>query len=275
MRPAIPAQTLETEGADLRGRLESGKPQIGIFARLTTPESYEALTLAELDLLVLDVEHGSFNRASLGRCIHAARAGGLATLARMADDDLPAIQHAIAAGADGIIVPHVASPEAITRVASFARGLAIVRAHAGASRAARLRETPWEAFREASQRLLVLAQIDEPDGVAAANEIAGVTGIDGAFIGRIGLTLAMRGDELAVDAALDGVCAAFRRRNLLVGMSLPDRSRARYWFEHGVTLFVVDGDQRLLINAARTRASDYRVALQSGPPSLSSDGVWK
>jgi 2-keto-3-deoxy-L-rhamnonate aldolase RhmA len=236
---------------------------VGIFARLTTPESYEVLTLANLDVLVLDIEHGSFDRASLGRCIFAARAGGLPTLARMADHDLSAIQHAIGAGADGIIVPHTASADEIRRVATFARGLGIERAHAGATRSACFRETPWDAFRDASKRLIVIAQIDEPAGVAAADEIAQVNGIDGAFLGRIGLRLAMDGDEAAVDLALERVCAAFRKCGLLVGMSLPDQRRAKHWLARGVGLFVIDGNQRLLLNATRSRALDYRAALSS------------
>jgi 2-keto-3-deoxy-L-rhamnonate aldolase RhmA len=248
----------------LRARWRRAEPQVGIFSRMTTPESYELLAVAGLDFLVFDIEHGSFDRASLARCIFAARAGRIPVLARMADGDLPAVQHAIGAGADGIIVPHIRSAREIDAVASFARGAAIERAHAGATRAARFRETPWDAFRSQSERLLVIAQIDEPDGVAAAEAIAATQGVDGAFIGRIGLSVAMGGLGAEVDAALGHVCAAFRQRGLLIGMSLPDQSQAQAWLKQGVSLFVVDSDQRILLNSTRTRADDFRAALQSG-----------
>jgi 2-keto-3-deoxy-L-rhamnonate aldolase RhmA len=248
----------------LRARWRQAEPQVGIFSRMTTPESSELLALAGLDFLVFDIEHGSFDRASLARCIFAARAGRIPVLARWPTATSRRSSTRLGAGADGIIVPHIRSAREMDAVASFARGAATERAHAGATRAARFRETPWDTFRKESERLLVIAQIDEPDGVAAAEAIAATQGIDGAFIGRIGLSVAMGGLGAEVDAALGHVCAAFRQRGLLIGMSLPDQSQAQAWLKQGVSLFVVDSDQRILLNATRARADNFRAGLQSG-----------
>jgi 2-keto-3-deoxy-L-rhamnonate aldolase RhmA len=49
-------------------------------------------------------------------------------------------------------------------------------------------------------------------------------------------------------------------------MSLPDPSQAQAWLERGVSLFVVDSDQRILLNATRARADAFRAALQPGRP---------
>ncbi|MBR0898881.1 hypothetical protein JQ616_28310 [Bradyrhizobium tropiciagri] len=243
----------------------SGNPQFGIFARLTAPEVYETFTLTSLDVVIIDVEHGSFDRQSLSRCMFAALAGRLTVLVRVPDCSLPAIQHAINVGADGIIVPHVSSAREMETVAQFIRRTAVERAHAGAGRASRQRQTPWPDFQRAlSDRLMLIAQIDEPAGIAAAPEIIATKGVDGVFLGRIGLTLAMEADNKSsevVDAALENICRLCIAGNLSVGLSLPDVRAAASWHAKGVNLFIVDSDYAILRAGIETRMSDFRAAL--------------
>jgi 2-keto-3-deoxy-L-rhamnonate aldolase RhmA len=104
----------------------------------------------------------------------------------------------------------------------------------------------------------VIAQIDEPPGIAAAQDIVSVAGLDGLFLGQISLTLALGNDARASEAALDGVCRAAVERNLLIGLSLPDERMAAAWHRRGVTLFAIDSDQSLLKSAADARAKLFR-----------------
>ena len=232
---------------------------MGFFTRLRDSAAYEILAKTSTDFIIIDMEHGSFDRPLLAECLLAGRAHGLAMLVRVPDDSESTIQHAIGAGADGIIVPHVSSAHTIERVVEFVRVRGVERAYAGATRISSYRRDSWSEFnaREAG-RVLVIAQIDEPPGIAAAQDIVSVAGLDGLFLGQIGLTLALGNDARASEAALDGVCRAAMGRNLLIGLSLPDEKMATAWHRRGVTLFAIDSDQSLLKSAADARANLFR-----------------
>ena len=253
------------ERTDFKARWRRGDLQLGIFTRLTSPEAYETLALAGFDVIVIDVEHGSFDRESLSRCLFAARAGGLTVLVRVPDANRPTIQHAIGAGADGIIVPHVAVAEEMASVAQFVRTTGVESAYADAARISQLRQIPWQDLRaQCLEQFILIAQIDEPAGITTARKIVNIEGIDAVFIGRIGLALAMEGggqSSAAVDAALEAVCQSCREHKLPIGMSLTDETAAQRWRGQGVNLFVVDSDHTVLLKGARSRLTQFRDAL--------------
>jgi 2-keto-3-deoxy-L-rhamnonate aldolase RhmA len=249
----------DVSDASLKERWRAGSPLVGFFARLKDSAAYEILAKSSTDFIIVDMEHGSFDRPLLAECLFVGRAYGLSMLVRVPDESKSTIQHAIGAGADGIIVPHVSSAHTIERVVKFVRTRGVERAYAGATRISSYRRDRWCDFnaREAG-RVLVIAQIDEPPGVTAAQDIASVPGLDGLFLGQISLTLALGNDARASEAALDGVCRAAVGRNLLIGLSLPDEEMAAVWHRRGVTLFAIDSDQSLLKSAADARANLFR-----------------
>jgi 2-keto-3-deoxy-L-rhamnonate aldolase RhmA len=245
--------------ASLKARWRAGSPLVGYFTRLKDSAAYEILAKTATDFIIIDAEHGSFDRPLLAECLFAGRAHGLPMLVRVPDESESAIQHAIGAGADGIIVPHASSASVIARVVEFVRIRGLERAYAGATRISSYRRESWSEFyaREAG-RVLVIAQIDEPPGIAAAQDIVSVAGLDGLFLGQIGLTLALLSDASASEAALDGVCRAAVARNLPIGLSLPDEKKAAAWHRRGVALFAIDSDHGLLRSAANARANLFR-----------------
>lgn len=232
---------------------------VGFFTRLKDSVAYEILAKTSTDFIIVDMEHGSFDRPLLAECLFAGRAHGLSMLVRVPDESESTIQHAIGAGADGIIVPHISSAHMIERVVEFVRVRWVERAFAGASRISSYRRDSWSEFNaRETGRVLVIAQIDEPSGIGATQDIVSVAGLDGLFLGQIGLTLALGNDASASEAALDGVCSAAAGRNLLIGLSLTDEKKAAAWHRRGVTLFAIDSDQSLLKSAADTRANLFR-----------------
>lgn len=248
----------------LRDKWKSGPPLVGLFARLRDAAAYEILARTATDFIIIDMEHGSFDRALLAECMLAGRAHGLPLLVRVPDDNESVIQHAIGAGADGIIVPHVSAADTIDRVVKFVRTRGLERAYAGATRISSYRRDTWSDFRQReADRVLVIAQIDEPPGIAAAADIIAVAGLDGIFLGQIGLTLALGNDAQASEAALDGICGIAVRSNVPIGLSLPNEKMAADWRRRGVGLFAIDSDQGLLKSAADTRVNLFRGSLGS------------
>jgi len=254
----------DVSDASLRARWRAGPPLVGFFTRLRDSAAYEILAKTSTDFIIIDVEHGSFDRALLAECLLAGRAHGLPMLVRVPDENESTIQHSIGVGADGIIVPHISSAQTIERIVAFVRTRGVERAYAGATRISTYRRDSWSEFnaREAG-RILVIAQIDEPPGIAAAQDIVSVMGLDGVFLGQIGLTLALGGDARASEAALDGVCRTTMASNLLIGLSLPDEKMATAWHRRGVRLFAIDSDQSLLKSAADARANLFRSSIET------------
>jgi|SRR4051812_410202 2-keto-3-deoxy-L-rhamnonate aldolase RhmA len=250
--------------ARLKDRWKAGLPLVGFFARLRDAAAYEILANTATDFVIIDTEHGSFDRVLLAECVFACRTHDLPVVVRLPDDSEPAIQHAIGVGADGIIVPHVNAAETIARVVTFARTRGIERAYAGATRLSAYRRDAWPDFkaREAG-RALVIAQIDEPPGIGAAQDIVAVAGLDGIFLGQIGLALALENDNAAATTAMEEVCRMAVKRDLPIGLSLPDESKAAAWRGRGVNLFAIDSDQSLLGSAADRRANLYRSSIES------------
>ena len=186
------AVQMTSDTTSFKARWRRGDPLFGIFSRLAGEEAHESCGLTAVDVIVIDAEHGNFDRERLSRCVFAAKAGGVSVLVRLPDMDPKGVQHAINIGADGVMIPHVDSAEKLRALSTFAKTTAIERAFAGAGRASRQRTLAWpDCRRDLSERLLFIAQLDEPAGVGAAAWVAAIDGVDGIFLGSIGFTLAM------------------------------------------------------------------------------------
>ena len=120
---------------------------------------------------------------SLGM-LHAVRAAGGAVLMRVRATDPAEIKRAVDLGIDGIMIPQVESTEEARRAATAAyyppagqRGLA-----PGLIRAASSVKDP-NYVATASERLLLMCQIETARGCDAVSEIADVPGVDMLFVG--------------------------------------------------------------------------------------------
>ncbi len=236
----------------LRSSLLEGRRLLGLFSRLKDPHAVETLGASRLDFLVLDVEHGSLGRDDIDQIVFAGLSGDLPVWVRVPDAAPAGIQHAISVGASGVIVPHITSAAEAQAVANFARTSAVERAYAGMGRLSEHRDRPWSEFQaHLREHLVVIAQIDEPAGVAAADGIAKAAGIDAVFMGTLSIALALGSDQArAVDEAMARICDACRAAGRRVGMHLRDHQAQPTWSRRGVNFYVVGNDRSLLLDGA-------------------------
>ena len=102
----------------LKKRLAQKELIVGTFVKTPAPIVVEVLARTALDCVCLDAEHAPFDRGSLDLCLMAARAGGMASLVRVASAAPEHILNALDCGATGVLVPHVrsaAEAEAVVR----------------------------------------------------------------------------------------------------------------------------------------------------------------
>ncbi len=107
---------------------------------------------------------------------------------------------------------------------------------------------------KAERETVVIAQIEEPEGVDAAADIAAVDGIDALFIGPADLSIAygkrdMESAELK--RAFETVGRDARAHGKAFVTYAPSAEKAAEWASAGVSVFVVQSEQNWLAQGAR------------------------
>ena len=242
----------------LKMRLAQKELIVGTFVKTPSPIVVEVLARTALDCVCLDAEHAPFDRGSLDLCLMAARAGGMASLVRVASAAPEHILNALDCGATGVLVPHVrsaAEAEAVVRSAHYGAG---GRGYAGSSRAAGYTFLPMVEHLQASARsTVVVAQVEDPEAVEDIDAIARVEGIDALFIGRVDLTVGYGvtdQNDSRVVAAVERVCAAGVAAGKPVGMFLARVDDVPLWRAKGATLFLLGSDHGFLLAGANSLA---------------------
>lgn len=237
-------------GNTLKQDLQNKVPMMGTFVKTPSPIIVEVLADAGLDFLILDAEHAPFGRETLDLCVMTARLKGCRVLVRIPDDAPSTILNALDLGADGIVVPHVksvAQAEALVKSAYYGAG---GRGYAGSSRAAGYGTVSMARHKaNSAANTVVIAQIEDPEGVEAIEGIAGVEGLDCLFIGRVDLAVAYGATTVqdgVVEEATLKVCQAGRDKNKAVGMFLPDMTEVPHFLAQSVSFFGMASEHKMI-----------------------------
>jgi len=174
-----------------RRRILACQPLVGTFIKTPAIQVIEIAAAAELDFVVLDAEHAPVSVRDLDRGVVAGRAAGIPVLVRVPDHVGPWIQQSLDVGADGIMVPHVSSPDIARTVVRAARYVNGARGFSNSPRAGGYGSAPLaEHVAREDERVTVIAQIEDRSAVDQIDEIVGVPGIDAVFIGPADLAVA-------------------------------------------------------------------------------------
>src|SRR5699024_4556216 len=100
----------------LAKRIRAGEMTVGSFAGLGSTMAVEVLAAAGLDWILVDLEHGGGDEASIGDAVAAAGGYGAAALVRVETPDRIRIGRALDAGAAGIMLPRVNSAAEVAQI---------------------------------------------------------------------------------------------------------------------------------------------------------------
>lgn len=255
-----------------RDRLRTGRSLVGTVIKTPSRIVAEVLSMAPLDALCLDAEHGPFDRGDLDGAIFAARAAGMAVLVRPAAASPEYLLNALDLGATGIVAPHIRTggdAERLVWNSLFGPG---GRGYAGSTRSAGFTTRPMAEHRARSaEDTVVIAQIEDREAMDNLAEIVRIDRIDCLFIGRIDLTVSMRAaspNDPAVIAAVTEICRRAGESGMRTGMFVSDASELPRWMELGANLFLMSSDQTFLMQGARSLRSsfDAAVAMSTNEP---------
>ncbi|MDA0565667.1 hypothetical protein LG943_15270 [Streptomonospora sp. S1-112] len=242
--------------AEFARRIRARERAVGYWMVLDAPAAAERIARLGYDYVAFDAQHGLFGYSGLLNGLMAVDAGGRSTgLVRVEANDAAAIGRALDAGAGGVIVPMVDTPEDAAAAVSATRYPPHGTRSYGPMRSG-LRIGPTPA--EADAATLVLAMIETPQGLANVEEICAVPGLDGVYVGPSDLCLAVGGarpgDPAVADvfeAAVTRVREAAAAAGIAAGIHTPDGSSAARRLAEGYTFATVASDLVHLEQAAR------------------------
>ena len=250
----------------LRARMRRGDVLAGTFVKTPAHEMVEVLSMSGLDFLCLDAEHAPFDRGRLDACLAVARALNFPVLVRVPAGTPDEILKALDGGATGVVVPHVDSAEKAANVARWSRFGHGGRGFAGSTRWAGFASKPMADVLAMTKDTVVIAQIEEPEGVAAIDAIAGTEGIDGVFVGPADLSVCYGASDMNspdLKDAMRRVGEAAKARGAAYVTFAPNTESAKALNAIGVTMFFIASEHAFMLADAR-RVADELHALGDG-----------
>lgn len=248
--------------SEFRGKVTGGVPLAGTFMKTPSVDMLEVLILSGLDFVCLDCEHAPFDRTSISACMALSRAADFPVLVRVPSAAPENIGRALDDGACGVVVPHVATPELARNVARAARFGHGGRGYAGSTRWAGFATRPMaEILAQSASETVVIAQIEEPEGVEAADEIAAIKGIDALFVGPADLSVAYGHDTLDNDdlrAAMAKTDAATRAHGKGHVTFVAEAERAQALRAYGFSMFFIASEHAWVLQGAKAQVAGIR-----------------
>jgi 2-keto-3-deoxy-L-rhamnonate aldolase RhmA len=203
-RPAVKVWgglVLDASNLALRGRL-GRQPVAALWMAMGSTAIIELAGAARADAIVIDMQHGLWDRMSLEAAVGTARTAA-AVLVRVAENSAPAIGQALDAGAEGVIVPLVDDGAAAARAVTAARFPPQGRRSGGGVRP--LAGGFLDYYTSATEHTVVGVMIETPCGVTNAAAIAQTPGVDFILIGTGDLAVSIGGGAGA-DARREDAC---------------------------------------------------------------------
>ncbi|MEL6587701.1 MAG: aldolase/citrate lyase family protein [Pseudomonadota bacterium] len=243
---------------EFKRRMLAGEILAGTFQKTPAHEVVEVLAKSGLDFVCLDAEHAPFDHGRLDVCLAMARALGLPALVRVPTGSPMEILKALDGGATGVVVPHVDSVEKARRVARAAHFGEGGRGFAGSTRWAGFATQGMQAVLDQDRDTVVIAQIEEPAGVEACEEIAALEAIDGLFVGPADLSVCYGTTDQSSDIVREamarvGRAAAAHGKAFMTFAPNADAGPALRAL--GVTMFFVASEHGFMLQGARATAN--------------------
>lgn len=172
-----------------RARLSS-QLLTGTFLNLGSPAAVEVAASLGFDWLLIDLEHGNGSLADLRNMLLACRGSTSAPIVRIRSVEADDVKFVMDSGAAGIMFPFVNSAAEARRAVECMKYPPIgKRGVAGIIRATNYGADWKQYFEQANAKSLVVVQIETPEAVVCAAEIAAIDGVDVLFVGPLDLSV--------------------------------------------------------------------------------------
>lgn len=247
--------------SDFRRRFLAGETLVGTFLKTPTGHATEILGGVGMDFVVIDEEHAPFDRGTIDLTLLAARASNIAGIVRVAEPTPAKLLAVLDDGALGVLVPHVSSPEKAREMVAACRYRGGKRGFSNTTRAGGYGASGiWEHASAQDEGIATIAMIEDPEALDDLDAILAVDGLDGVFIGRGDLTVALGTsgiDSPETMAATQKIADAARKAGKPVCIMAASATDAARFRAMGASAFIVSSDQGLMRQAAGKLVTDF------------------
>lgn len=244
-------------------------PMIGLCVMYPSPGVVERIG-PDWDWIWIDGQHGQIGTYSdLLAMVRAANFIGKKAFVRVAGHELGPISVALDMAADGVIVPQVETADDARRLVRAAKFPPIGERSYGARRSIDLGGRLFVATANAATELI--CQIESPQAVERAEEIAAVPGVDGLFLGpddymlRKGFPMDHPRSLESLGDALEKVCKACHKhgkKGMAVGYG---EGILELCIQLGYDYIVGGVDVAFLAKASQDASAHFRQRIEASP----------
>lgn len=226
----------------LRPSLRPGQATRLVWLALGSVALAELAGLAGPDAVVLDLQHGLWERSAMEAAIGIINQR-VPVMVRVADHSMAAVANALDAGAAAVLVPLVETADDARRIVRAGRYPPVGRRSAGGVRPLM---HGLAGMQLADRHLALGALLESTQAVENAHVICAVPGLDFVFIGTgdLGLSLGCASNE-GLSAACARIRDAAHAHGLPCGVFTNDAEAARGALANGYDMVVVANDIEL------------------------------
>lgn len=204
---------------------------------------------AGYDCIWLDLEHRSFTDRDVPALLAMSHLHDIDVMVRAPTLEKPRLYRFLEDGAAGLMIPHVNSADRARMLVDATkfppigdRGLD--GAGLDADYFVRGAEGVEEYLSRVNEETFLIVQIETPEAVRNAAEIAATVGVDGLFVGPgdLGLRLRQQASSLTIEDAIATVAGVCRDHNKAWGMPVGSQMELQQRREQGAQLLAHGGD---------------------------------
>lgn len=205
----------------VKEQLKKGQTVVGIVISTNSVEVATQAAALGFDFLWLEMEHTPVSLETVRNVVLATRSLPAVPIARPPVNELWMAKRLLDCGVLGIIFPFTSTPELARQAAAACRYPPHGLRGSGADLARFRWPAPESYYDFADQNVLVVAVIENTEGLSHIDEIAAVPGIDVLFIGTsdLSFSLGLRGrqDHPRLEKAIAKIVAAGKRNGKFLG----------------------------------------------------------
>jgi 4-hydroxy-2-oxoheptanedioate aldolase len=260
----------------LAERLGSNAGALCAWVTTNEPAIAEFLAREAFDAVALDMQHGAVDFAGAIGSIASVALAGKPTIVRVPVGEFALASRLLDAGASAILAPMINSREDARRLVEFVKFPPLGQRSWGPRAALTLSGLDGPAYLKAANGMThAIAMIETRAALDALDEILGVEGVDGVFVGPSDLSIALsgglriepRGPALMTEARR--VAERAKAHGKYAAMFCFDGADARAMLSLGFRLCTIASDHALLREAARRELAAARAKdAKESPPAL-------
>ncbi|KAJ2669268.1 hypothetical protein GGI25_006213, partial [Coemansia spiralis] len=246
-------------------KLQQRIPLYGVWLSIPSPVTARMLAMQGFDWACIDMEHAPTNPALMAEMVAAVASSGTCTpIVRVPSHSPEWFKWALDAGAYGIIVPMVNTPEEMRKIEQLCKYPPLGKRSMGAffaPHAFGLRgpRAMSDYVEQVSNDIIVIPQIESAEGVVNLPRILKAGGMDAVFVGPYDLSASIRATpDMHLQEALSHIEQATKDHDVPIGIYASSGMAAWAKMKDGYTLLVAASDIECLSSSATENLNQAR-----------------